>query len=300
MSDDEREVEARVGWAAHGDVSSDSEAGADSPQRRQEEELEQDQQAEQEDQQEDQQQPALVGADEQVAHLASDLVQTMMVPPEQATPAQRELREQFVAHMRLQCAAYQRAEAEKQARLEAALQTLSAAEVDAMVAQGEEAACMLCLDAPRHGQCFTRLPCGHVFHSCGPLPPEAELPRSASLRGHQLQLISFTDLLPEEYWGGWVRAPPPAPQEERIFIYRAPRRRRHCPSEQRGPVRAPASPPLLTSLRGLLAALFRSVAVVAVVQVCDVCGDNKAFSTPLYHDQRPPEGLSGIPMPPPI
>jgi hypothetical protein len=232
MSDDEREVEARVGWAAHGDVSSDSEAGADSPQRRQEEELEQDQQAEQEDQQEDQQQPALVGADEQVAHLASDLVQTMMVPPEQATPAQRELREQFVAHMRLQCAAYQRAEAEKQARLEAALQTLSAAEVDAMVAQGEEAACMLCLDAPRHGQCFTRLPCGHVFHSCGPLPPEAELPRSASLRGHQLQLISFTDLLPEEYWGGWVcthaRTHPPP---ERTLMYRAPRRRRHCPSE---------------------------------------------------------------------
>ena len=151
-------------------------------------------------------------------------------PPESDVAEEERLRQQVMAHMQLQCAAYQRAEEDKHVQLEAMLEELSTEEVDAMVAQGDQAACMLCLDSPRRDQCFTRLPCGHVFHGCGPLPPEHELPRSAQLQGHQLKLICFTDLLPEEYWGGWV---------------------------------------------------------------CDVCGENKFFSTPLYHDQRPPEGLSG-------
>lgn len=63
---------------------------------------------------------------------------------------------------------------------------------------------MLCLDAPRAGQRFTRLPCGHAFHSSLALPPEHELPRTATLGGHSLRLTQFTELLPHEYWGGWV------------------------------------------------------------------------------------------------
>ena len=122
----------------------------------------------------------------------------------QAPSALEQMGERFISHMRRQCCLFQAAEARAAAVLESVLTDVPPEEVAAMAARGEEACCPLCLDVPRAGQSCTRLPCGHTFHSSLPQPPAYALPRTATLSGRTLALTDFTQLLPREYWGGWV------------------------------------------------------------------------------------------------
>lgn len=122
----------------------------------------------------------------------------------QAPRALELMGERFISHMRRQCSLFQAAEARAAAAMESVLTDVPPEEVAAMAARGEEACCPLCLDVPRAGHSCTRLPCGHTFHSSIPSPPAYALPRTATLSGRTLALTDFTQLLPQEYWGGWV------------------------------------------------------------------------------------------------